>query len=42
MEDAIMIPILHYTENCMIKPYVKGLVKSMLGFTYFDRAEIVK
>lgn len=41
MEDAIMIPILHYTENCMIKPYVKGLVKSMLGFTYFDRAEIV-
>lgn len=42
MEDVIMIPILHYTENTMIKPYVKGLVKSMLGFTYYDRADIVK
>lgn len=42
MEDAIMIPILHYTENTMIKPYVKGLVKSMLGFTLYDKADIVK
>lgn len=42
MEEVIMIPILHYTENTMIKPYVKGLVKSMLGFTYYDRADIVK
>jgi len=42
MEDVIMIPILYYTENIMIKPYVKGLVKSMLGFTYYDKVDIVK
>ncbi|NLB87891.1 MAG: peptide ABC transporter substrate-binding protein [Syntrophomonadaceae bacterium] len=40
MNDVIMIPIFYYTENAMVKPYVKGLVKSALGFTYFDRAYI--
>ncbi|MCG8402075.1 MAG: peptide ABC transporter substrate-binding protein, partial [Firmicutes bacterium] len=42
LEDTIMIPILYYTENCMIKPYVKGLDKSMLGFTFFDKVDIEK
>ncbi len=42
MEDVIMIPILYYTENTLIKPYVKGMVKSMLGFTYYDKVDIVK
>ncbi|MFA7467640.1 MAG: peptide ABC transporter substrate-binding protein, partial [Desulfotomaculaceae bacterium] len=42
MEEVIMIPIFHDTENTMIKPYVKGLVKSLLGFTYYDKADIVK
>lgn len=42
MDDVIMIPIFHYTENTMIKSYVKNLHKSPLGFTYFDKAEIVK
>lgn len=42
LDDVIMIPIFHYTENTMIKSYIKGLHKSPLGFTYFDRAEVVK
>ena len=42
MNDVIMIPIFYYTENAMVKPYIKGLVKSALGFTYFDRAYIEK
>lgn len=42
MEDVIMKPIFQYVEPTMIKPYVKGLVQSMLGFTYYDRADIVK
>ncbi|MBO8137831.1 MAG: peptide ABC transporter substrate-binding protein [Desulfotomaculum sp.] len=42
LEDAIMIPVFHYTENAMIKPYIKNLHKSPLGFTFFDKAEIVK
>ncbi|WP_187142752.1 peptide ABC transporter substrate-binding protein [Thermanaerosceptrum fracticalcis] len=42
LDDVIMIPIFHYTENTMIKSYIKNLHKSPLGFTYFDKAEIVK
>ncbi|HZK18278.1 MAG TPA: peptide ABC transporter substrate-binding protein [Clostridia bacterium] len=42
MEDAILIPLFHYTEDSMIKPYVKNLHKSPLGFTYFDKVEIVR
>lgn len=42
LEEAIVMPIFYYTENTMIKSYVKGLHKSALGFTYFDRAEVLK
>jgi len=42
MDEAILIPLFHYTEDSMIKSYIKNLHKSTLGFTYFDRAEIVK
>ena len=42
MEEAILAPVLHYTENAMVKPYVKGLKQSILGFTYYDKADIVK
>jgi len=42
MDDVIMAPIFHYTENTLIKSYVKDLHKSPLGFTYFDKADIVK
>jgi oligopeptide transport system substrate-binding protein len=42
MEEMIMIPVFHYTENVMIKSYVKDLHKSPLGFTFFDTADIVK
>lgn len=42
MQDAILIPLFHDTENTMIKPYVKNLHKSPLGFTYFDKADIIK
>lgn len=40
LDDAIMIPVFHYTENAMIKPNIKNVHKSALGFTYFDRADI--
>lgn len=42
LDDVIVMPIFYYTENTMIKSYVQGLHKSPLGFTYFDRADIVK
>jgi oligopeptide transport system substrate-binding protein len=42
LDDVIMIPLFHYTENTMIKSYIKNLHKSPLGFTFFDKAEIVK
>lgn len=42
LDDVIMAPVFFYTENTMIKPYIKGVHKSPLGFTYFDNAEIVK
>lgn len=40
MEDMIMIPVFHYTENMMLKSNIKGLHKSPLGFTFFDSVEI--
>ena len=42
LDDVIMIPVFHYTENTMIKSYVKDLHKSPLGFTFFDKADVVK
>ncbi len=42
MDEAIMAPIFFYTQNSMIKPYVKNLHVSPLGLTYFDRVEITK
>lgn len=42
MNDTIMMPILYYTDTCMIKPYVKGLTKTMLGFTYYDKVKIAQ
>ena len=38
LDDVIMIPMFYYTENSMIKSNIKGVHKSPLGFTYFDKA----
>lgn len=40
LDDVIMIPVFYYTENAMIKSNIKGVHKSPLGFTYFDKAYI--
>ncbi|MGS0744543.1 peptide ABC transporter substrate-binding protein [Syntrophomonas erecta subsp. sporosyntropha] len=40
LDEAIMAPVFFYTQNSMVKPYVKNLHVSPLGFTYFDRVEI--
>ncbi|MEG6617541.1 peptide ABC transporter substrate-binding protein [Peptococcaceae bacterium 1198_IL3148] len=40
LNEAIIIPVFHYTENIMIKDRIKNVHKSSLGFTYFDKAEM--
>lgn len=40
LDDAPIMPLFHFTENCMIKPYVKNLYKSPLGYTYFDKVNL--
>jgi len=40
MEDMPIIPIFFYTNPVLVKPYIKGVTKSPLGFTYFDEAYI--
>lgn len=40
MDDAVIMPLFHFTENCMIKSYVKNLYKSPLGYTYFDKVNL--
>lgn len=42
MNDAPIIPIYYYTNIAMIKDYVKGARKSVLGFVYFDKAYVEK
>lgn len=42
LDETIIIPIFHNTENTMIRPNIKDLHKSPLGFTFFDKADIVK
>ncbi|NLV22174.1 MAG: peptide ABC transporter substrate-binding protein [Syntrophomonadaceae bacterium] len=38
LDDVIMIPMFYYTQNSLINSNVKGVHKSPLGFTYFDKA----
>jgi len=38
LDDVIMIPMFYYTQNSLIKSNIKGIHKSPLGFTYFDKA----
>ena len=40
MDDMPIIPIYFYGDDMMIKPSVKGIVRSPLGYTYFDRAYV--
>lgn len=42
MADAPIIPLYYYTNIAMIKDYVKGTRKSILGFVYFDAAYVEK
>jgi oligopeptide transport system substrate-binding protein len=42
MNDMPILPIYYYTNVVMVKPYVKDLHMSPLGFTYFDNATIQK
>lgn len=42
LDEVIMAPIFFYTQNSMVKPYVKNLHVSPLGLTYFDRVGITK
>lgn len=40
MGDMPVLPVFFYTNLLLIKPHVKGIVKSPLGFMYFDQAYI--
>lgn len=40
MEDMSVIPLYYYTQVKGIKPYVKGIRVTQLGFIYFDKAYI--
>lgn len=42
MNDMPIIPIYYYVKVACIKDYVKGVVKSPLGFVLFDKAYIQK
>ncbi len=42
MADAPIIPLYYYKNIAMVKDYVKGARKSMLGFVYFDKAYVQK
>lgn len=42
MTDLPVCPIYYYTNIVCIKPYVKGIVKSPLGFVFFDKAYVEK
>jgi ABC-type oligopeptide transport system, periplasmic component len=40
MDDMPVMPIYFYNSILLIKPSVKGVVKSSLGFVYFDNAYV--
>jgi oligopeptide transport system substrate-binding protein len=40
MDDAVFIPVYFYTNTVMIKPNVKGYVRTILGTVYFKEAYI--
>ncbi len=42
MEDVVVIPLYYYIDDLMVKDYVKGVKKSMLGYFYFDETYIEK
>jgi oligopeptide transport system substrate-binding protein len=42
MADTALIPLYYYTNVVCIKPEVKNLRKSVLGFVYFDKVTIEK
>lgn len=42
MADMPVIPLYYYTNVVCIKPEVKGLRKSILGFVYFDKVTVEK
>ncbi len=42
MKDMPVIPIYFYTNVVCMKPYLKGIHKSPLGFVFFDKAYVEK
>jgi oligopeptide transport system substrate-binding protein len=42
MADMPIIPLYYYTNVVCVKPEVKGLRKSVLGFVYFDKVTVEK
>ena len=40
MDEMPIMPIYYYTKVKGIKPYVKGIKQSQIGFVYFDEAYI--
>ena len=42
MTDLPVVPIYFYTNIICVKSYVKGVVKSPLGFVFFDKAYVEK
>nr|WP_184307630.1 peptide ABC transporter substrate-binding protein [Anaerosolibacter carboniphilus] len=42
MDNYIVMPIYYYTDTMLIKEYVKGWKKSILGYLYFDEVTIEK
>ncbi|TDT58415.1 peptide ABC transporter substrate-binding protein [Fonticella tunisiensis] len=42
MKDMPLIPLYYYNNIVAIKPYVKGVTKSQLGFVFFDTGYVQK
>jgi ABC-type transport system substrate-binding protein len=42
MEDMPMIPLYYMTNVLMVKDYVKGYNKDVLGYVQFKNVDIVK
>ncbi len=40
MDDAVLAPLYFYTRVTMVKPYVKGYQRSVLGHVYFKEAYV--
>lgn len=42
MDEMVVIPIYHMNDDYLVKPHVKGVLKSYIGHTIFEYADVVK